>query len=406
MQLSYQTPAVERPIRFVRGPGFGIIGGVVAMAVGGYLASCGLNILDMSRGNGLVGLGFLVVGGLIALGGLVRALGVSGSRIDLGRGTIKTWRGLLVPMSVRTYSLAHFSIVRIGTRMEGSGRSRTLVYTASLTGHGGTVVFCVAGGYMAARRTATYIAQCLGYALLDETEATPVVREAVTLGVGLRDRERAPIANVAELPGMTNPSPGVYAERGAPAAFPDVPIQTAASDISAGAAALPAMPTVPPSSRIRANWTPECATLHIPRPSFGTVMQFPMFMVLILGGIGVALSLLIMCFGKDQQDWKPIVAIPLVLGTVGTLLSLPFVLPVAWVSTTIEAGRFGLRIHRRGLIARSRQEIPAASIDELRDQFGVVSVITPQKIIQIRGEGLNKYDSAYLKEAMRRAICA
>jgi hypothetical protein len=331
---------------------------------------------------------FGVLGGLFALKGLLGLLFTRGVSIDGRRGRARVWRGFLVPLWGKTLRLERFDTVCISCKTVREGRTYTVMYPVHLAGRGQPEVLTVKRDYLEARRMGEEVAGYLGFDLLDETAAKPVLVPARHVGKSLREVVRATQAP--------------------PALRPSAPAVATAPARRTGGPLVVDPP--PPSSRCACTVDGGRVVIDIPRQRFIGLMGAPVFAGLLVGGIGALIGFgLVGLACKKPGDWNehlfPGLCITLGFGAFAfVLMFLVGVLPEAFVRYRVEAHPGGLRVRWRGLIFGGTKVMSSAELRELRPKGSVVEAIGTERIIDFGHSGLTGYEARWLRDTVTQAL--
>jgi hypothetical protein len=154
-----------------------------------FVALIGLGILDSKGGNGLVAnLGIGVVGLVFMVVGGILILGRSGWIVDRRQGRIVEWQGLLVPLRRVVHPLDRFA----GLRLEGRPDEGSMTWTVQLTGSAAVkeLILERMGDEVQARQRAEVLARFLHLPLEEIAQGRRLVREPDRLDESFRDRVR------------------------------------------------------------------------------------------------------------------------------------------------------------------------------------------------------------------------
>ena len=153
----------------------------------------------------------LGIGGLYALGGLVRMARHSHLLVDRRQGMAEAWEGAFLP-GRRTFQLAGFRGVEVACRAVRRGRQEfEYFYPISLLGLGAKQELVAPRDATGARRAAEEIALLLGFELVDSTSGLPRHYRADEVGVPLGDRLRT---ETPAVPPVILPAPQLGATPG------------------------------------------------------------------------------------------------------------------------------------------------------------------------------------------------
>jgi hypothetical protein len=295
-----------------------------------------------------------VVGGVVALLGLTRALRRAGVAFDRRNGTVTAWHASLWAVR-QTHRLADFNTVHLGWGDRKTGCA------VSLVGPDKRVVLVVPEEPLAARHLAEEAARFLGLSLTDETGETP----------------------------------GKQAEDPAPP--PD-----------AGPTSLPPPPA---GHRFELRRDGERLVISIPPPPLVGALAFPLLL-----GVGLAVLLgallfaAVLLMGEERREaltWEghvvPALCVTVGVGAVGVLVGVFFEVP-AWTRQTVEADPTGVRVTWRGLLFTRSDALSTAELRELRLVGRSILILGTERALQIGPHGLSRAEAEWIRDALRRTL--
>jgi hypothetical protein len=333
--------------------------GLAALLLTGFGALFLLLALGISRDQAaVIGL-CVVVGASLSVAGAVaflRALRCSGFILDLTKGTITVWRGVVIRLSATTRELAGFNTVLLSPARIRKRTAAGIIYQVGLHG--------AKGEPLALFRDETYLKAC---------------RFAVELAafVGLRFQDAA----------GTEP---IGADHG---------------DGRQGARMGP-----PAGMQCRLSWHHEGLVIAEPRVSTLRLIGGPLLLFLGLALPCLGSGAYLHFFGTAPTvNADPLVASAIVVA----LLFLLFVavvlvsMPHVYQRQLVEADEDWLRFKTVRLFATKETVIKSADVTELRVAFGHLTVVTPRELRVVCGRldhPLPRAELEWLRQELWRAL--
>jgi hypothetical protein len=305
----------------------------------------------------LAGIAITLAGSFLVL----RSLGRSGIILNLGAGTVKTWRSAVIPLNSHVRNLADFQNVLLSTARSRQRYQARIVYLVGLDGPGEPLALHAEKEYRAARRFADQVAGFLGLPVTDGTAATRL-SEAVTR--------------------LESPAPA--------------------------AAAL----MLPPGGQTRCTCTWEGNRLVIVEPavSWRELFVFPMIACVVLAVVAVAMGVYAHFFSNLRTvNVNPIGGGALVAALLVVIFGVIVIasMPQLFRRRVIEADRENLRFRAVGAVHTAEQHVRSADVMELRIVFGQLAAITPRDCRVVCGwveSPISRPELEWLRYQLLRAL--
>jgi hypothetical protein len=318
--LTYRDPQV---LEKRSGGGSMMVFGSVFFAAGCIVVLAALGAIPAKNESGaapiftaLFGLPFLLVG-------LGFMLGRGGVIVDLRRGLVIKWWGLLAPIKRTEFPLDGFKSVTLKKEVRGSGKSQRTVYAARMEGDAGLVELDAPQQYEQGRLEAEELAKFLNLPMTDYTSGVPLTREPDKLDESVRERAR---------------------RTGEAAPLPPPPMTMKTKVIDMG----------------------DTVQLEVPPPGFGLQHLLQLLIPAIF--VTIVLTVFIPAYLGGTKDGQPNYVLILIISL---CIIFPILIPLLSLLDSLRrrilvtASTIGLKFEQRGLIGTKTVEIPGEQLEEL-----------------------------------------
>jgi hypothetical protein len=311
---------------------------------------------------GLTGIGLTLAGAVAFL----RSLGRFGVILDRAKGTVVTWRGVVIGLSKKRRDLAAFDTILLSPARVRQRHAAGIVYVVGLQGPQGEPLACYHDAtYQTARRFGVELAAFLGLTFTDASGTEAIVRTLGQPSLALRHLQ---------------------------------PPETSA------------MP--PPALKCRAAWNGPALVIEEPSVPRMRSIGVPVLLFLLAAlpclGYGAYLQFFeaLPAAGTSPLVASIVVVVLLFLIFVGVVLAST---PHLYQRQLVQADSNSLRFTTARAFATKGTSLRSQEITELRVAFGHLIVVTPRELRVVCGrldQPLPRAELEWLRQQMWRALKA